>query len=120
MSPAYDQRNIKPARRLRANMTPWERKLWYGHLRGRPEHFRRQKPIGGYIVDFSCEQAKLVIELDGGGHYHADQHERDVARDADLTALGMLVLRFSNRDVDRNFEGVCAVIDAAVEQRMRQ
>ncbi|KAB8287404.1 endonuclease [Bifidobacterium ramosum] len=109
--PAYDKRNVALAKQLRRSMTPWERKLWYEYLRSRPEHFRRQKPIHRYIADFSCEQAKLVIELDGGGHYTDVQRAKDAARTADLERAGFTVLRFSNYDVDTNFEGVCEVIE---------
>ena len=112
--PDYDKRNVALAKRLRRSMTPWERKLWYGYLRLRPEHFRRQKPIGPYIVDFSCEQARLVIELDGGGHYTDEQREKDSKRTADIEGRGLKVLRFSNREVDRNFAGVCECIERAL------
>ncbi|NEG95221.1 DUF559 domain-containing protein [Bifidobacterium sp. SMB2] len=117
--PAYDKRNVAKARNLRKAMTPWERKLWHGYLRNRPEHFRRQKPIGPYIVDFSCNDAKLVIELDGGGHYTAEQQTYDQERTAFLNAKDFTVLRFTNIDIDRNFEGVCAVIGRELERRRK-
>ena len=65
----YDQNNVPRARELRKNMTPWERKLWYQFLKDYPVKFLRQKCIDHFIVDFYCFQAKMVIELDGGGHY---------------------------------------------------
>ena len=65
----YDQNNVPSARELRKNMTPWERKLWYQFLKDYPVKFLRQKCIDHFIVDFYCFQAKMVIELDGGGHY---------------------------------------------------
>ena len=57
------------ARDLRKNMTPWERKLWYEFLKDYPVRFQRQKSIGNFIVDFYCAKARLVVELDGGGHF---------------------------------------------------
>ena len=65
----YAQNNVPRARELRKNMTPWERKLWYQFLKDYPVKFLRQKCIDHFIVDFYCFQAKMVIELDGGGHY---------------------------------------------------
>ena len=65
-------------------MTPWERKLWYDFLRNYPVRFQRQKAIGNYIVDFYCAKAGLVIELDGGGHYTAEQMKKDHVRTNEL------------------------------------
>ena len=64
----YNKNNIHLAKNLRKNMTPWERKLWYQFLRSYPLRFQRQKAIDEYIVDFYCAKARIVIELDGGGH----------------------------------------------------
>ena len=111
---SYNKRNVALAKQLRRSMTPWERKLWYEYLRFRPEHFRRQKPIGEYIADFSSEQAKLIIELDGGGHYSEQQRSADELRTGELEKEGFTVLRFSNYDVDCNFEGVCRAIESAI------
>ncbi|MBR3752774.1 MAG: endonuclease domain-containing protein [Ruminiclostridium sp.] len=107
----YDKNNIPLARNLRKNMTPWERKLWYDFLRTYPARFQRQKAIGSYIADFYCAKAKLVIELDGGGHYDPNQIEQDARRTKALQAMGLTVLRFSNLDIHRNFSGVCQSID---------
>ena len=113
----YNKDNVPLARKLRKEMTPWERKLWYEYLSGYPVRFQRQKAIGEYIVDFYCVKACLVVELDGGGHYEAEQAQKDAARTADLEGMGLHVLRFSNLDVDRNFSGVCEMIDQAVQKR---
>ena len=80
----YNRKNIPLARELRKNMTPWERKLWYDFLRAYPTRFRRQEVLGNYIADFYCPKAKLVVELDGGGHYEEKQQERDSKRTLDL------------------------------------
>ena len=96
-------------------MTPWERKLWYQYLRDYPLRFQRQKAIGNYIVDFYCAKARLIVELDGGGHYTAQQSESDAIRTSELEAMNLTVLRICNLDVDRNFSGVCACIDLKVK-----
>jgi very-short-patch-repair endonuclease len=100
------------ARRLRKNMTPQEAKLWV-HLRTwraeRGLHFRRQVPRLGYILDFACLSAKLVVEVDGGQH----GGPRDILRNQRLANVGFRVLRFWNSDVDDNLDGVLqAILDA--------
>jgi adenine-specific DNA-methyltransferase len=70
--------------------------------------FRRQVPIGNYIVDFVCQEAKLVVELDGG--QHADQVAYDTARTEWLVSVGYRVLRFWNTDLTENEEGVLTAI----------
>ena len=116
----YNQDNIPLAKELRKNMTPWERKLWYEFLRDYPVRFQRQKAIGAYIADFYCAKAKLVIELDGGGHYSADQAEKDARRTNDLQQQGLKVIRFSNLDIDRDFYSVCEHIDLAIHRSLPQ
>jgi very-short-patch-repair endonuclease len=106
----------KRARSLRANATSAERAIWYlvrGHrLNG--VGFRRQTPIGPYIVDFVSHAAKLVVEIDGGQHYENAHEARDARRDKFLRSKGSRVLRFSNHEVMTNSEGVWGVIAAAV------
>ncbi|MBR6790906.1 MAG: endonuclease domain-containing protein [Oscillospiraceae bacterium] len=111
----YNKSNIPLTKELRKNMTPWERKLWYGFLRGYPLRFQRQKAVGNYIVDFYCAKARLIIELDGGGHYTEEQAEKDKIRTKTLESMNLTVLRICNLDIDRNFGGICAHIDAAVK-----
>ncbi len=107
----YNKENIPLAKTLRKNMTPWERKLWYDYLRNYPIRFQRQKAIGNYIVDFYCAKARLVVELDGGGHYTAKQSEKDETRTRELESMNLKVVRICNLDIDRNFRGVCEYID---------
>ena len=95
---------------LRKNMTKEERHLWYDFLKKLPVTFHRQKVIGGYIVDFYCAEKRLVIEIDGGQHFELSGVESDKKRDEQLNALGLTVVRYSNFDINRNFEGVCADI----------
>ena len=116
----YNKDNIPLAKALRKNMTPWERHLWYDFLRSYPVRFQRQKAIGNYIADFYCAKARLVVELDGGGHYTAEQAQSDAIRTKALEAMNLRVLRICNLDVDRNFHGVCEYIDFAVRQSLPQ
>lgn len=95
------------AQSLRKNMTKEERHLWYDFLKTLPVTVNRQKVIGNYIVDFYCAAAKLVIELDGSQHYERSGMETDRKRDSDLYELGLTVLRYSNQDINKNFDGVC-------------
>ncbi|KFI52176.1 hypothetical protein BCAL_2099 [Bifidobacterium callitrichos DSM 23973] len=99
-------------------MTPWERKLWHGYLKTYPVRWQRQKPIGRFIVDFYCAKARLVIELDGGGHYSEDARAADLQRTKELEHEGLMVIRFSNLEVDRMFCEVCEQIDRVARQRI--
>ena len=98
------------AQKLRREMTKEERHLWYDFLKSLPETVNRQKVIDRYIVDFYCARAKLVIELDGSQHYEREGLENDCMRDEYLRSRGITVLRYSNRDVHENFDGVCTDI----------
>jgi very-short-patch-repair endonuclease len=84
------------AKQLRREMTPAERRLWMAIRRNALDgfHFRRQQVIEGYIADFYCDAAKLVIELDGG--VHQEQWRYDESRDKAISDLGIRVLRISN------------------------
>ena len=101
-------------------MTPWEQKIWYDFLRNYPVRFQRQKAIGNYIADFYCAKARLVIELDGGGHYTPEQAEKDEQRTYDLSAMNLTVARICNSDIDRNFCGVCEYVDRLVQNSLPQ
>ena len=114
----YNHKNVEFARNLRKEMTPWERKLWYNFLNKYPVRFQRQKPISDYIADFVCSKANLIVELDGGGHYTPEQQEKDRIRTSKLESLGYKIIRFSNRDIDKNFYGVCTVIDEEVKSKI--
>ena len=100
---------------LRINMTKEEKHLWYDFLNKLPVNFYRQKVIGNYIVDFYCAKTGLVIEIDGGGHYTAEQAEKDHLRTKDLERMELTVIRICNLDIDRNFSGVCEYIDLNVK-----
>ena len=102
------------SRELRKNMTDAERFLWpkirKKQIKGHQVY--RQKIIGNYIVDFYCPRAKLIIELDGGQHYQGIQKEKDLVRSGFLENRGFEVLRFSNREVFENIDGVLECISA--------
>ena len=97
---------LNNAKALRGNQTEAEQRLWY-HLRAHRFmglKFKRQKPVGHYIVDFVCLEYQLIIEIDGG--QHAEQMTYDRHRDAWLRSQGYTVLRFWNNDVMQQLEGV--------------
>ena len=114
-----DNSQLETARRLRKDMTPHERKLWYLFFRKYPVKIYKQRIIGRFIVDFYCASAGLIIEVDGSQHYEPRGAAYDSERSAFLTSLGLEVLRFSNRDIDRDFYGVCTQIDLTVQKRLK-
>jgi very-short-patch-repair endonuclease len=118
MSLDYNPKLIPLAKTLRRTLTRHERRLWYEFLARHSVRFQRQKTIGEFIVDFYCHKAKLVVELDGGQHYHDDGIVHDEKRTAALRAIGLCVIRFSNREIDENFPGVCQEIFRVVEERV--
>ena len=113
-----DYHQLENARQLRREMTPHERKLWYLFLRKYPVKIYKQRIIGKFIVDFYCASAKLIIEVDGSQHYEPQGMTYDMERSAFLSALDLDVLRFSNREIDRDFRGVCEQIDRAIQSRL--
>jgi very-short-patch-repair endonuclease len=106
------------ARILRRNMTRQEKRLWYDYLQHYPIKVYKQRIIDNYIADFFCYQARLVIELDGSQHYTVEGKSYDAARTEVLEKYGLHVLRFTNMDIDKKFEGVCYVIDKTIKERM--
>ena len=110
-SPGKDKR-----RELRSNMPRSEVILW-SKLRGKQvldTKFRRQHGIGPYIVDFYCQEKKLVIEVDGDSHFTPEAKEYDRLRQIYIESLGIRIVRFTNDDVDQNLEGVLEVIATAI------
>lgn len=107
------------ARSLRKNMTRQEKRLWYDFLRCYPVKIYKQRIIDNFIVDFYCHSASLIIELDGSQHYTEEGEKHDEARTEILERYGLYVLRFSNKDVDDEFEGVCRMIDKIIKDRMK-
>ena len=110
----------KYARKLRSEMTDAEHRFWYcvRRKRLRAVQFYRQKPISRYIVDFYAPAARLVIEIDGGQHFTEEGRIADARRDAELSRMGLAVLRFDDRQIlmetdavlDEVWKAICAAI----------
>ncbi|MBX9777137.1 MAG: endonuclease domain-containing protein [Xanthobacteraceae bacterium] len=114
---AISVRHRSRARALRRDMTDAETKIWQ-RLRAHRFmglSFRRQLPVGPYIVDFVCLEARLIIEIDGGQH-ESDQAAYDAKRDAWLRSQGFRILRFWNNDVLKNLRGVLERVAEAVQE----
>ncbi len=120
MQRKYNKEIIPTAKMLRKNMTKEEKHLWYDFLRTYPIHFSRQKVLGKYIADFYCAKAKLVIEIDGSGHYTEEGMKYDEERTAFLEEYGLTVVRIPNAEIHKNFLNVCEYIDHLVEQSLSQ
>jgi very-short-patch-repair endonuclease len=111
---------IARSRELRRSMTHAEKLLWE-RLRGSQVdglRWRRQQVIDGFIADFYCHAARLVIELDGA--IHQQQSGYDAARDNALAAHNLLILRFTNTEVETNINKVLAQIHSTCQQRTHQ
>ena len=111
----YNHSNVVLAKQLRKNATPQENRLWYDFLSKHLIRFQRQKAIGNFIADFYCHRAKLVIEIDGLQHQTEEGKEKDQIRTERLEEYGLTVIRITNREIDRNFLGVCDYIDAILK-----
>ena len=105
------------AKALRSDLTEAERSLWTrlkaNQINGL--RFKRQHPIGKFIVDFYCHRAMLVIELDGGVHLNTEVKERDEGREIELEKLGLKVMRFTNREVLEDLDKVARKLIKATE-----
>ncbi|MGB5082256.1 MAG: endonuclease domain-containing protein [Burkholderiales bacterium] len=113
MALVHNIARLKPRRReLRRQLTIAEARLW-NHLKGRAlrgRKFRRQHSVGPYVLDFYCPAERLAVELDGAAHDHEAAQHRDAIRTLFLQGAGIRVVRFENREVIENLEGVLAVI----------
>ena len=117
MSRKSGERLADISRMLRKNMTREEKHLWYDFLKKLPLTVHRQKTMDNYIVDFYIPCVKLIIEIDGAQHYSEIGREKDALRDEHFARSGNMVLRFTNADVNRNFEGVCTRIIRHIRER---
>ena len=116
----YNKNLKQPSRDLRNNMTDAEKRLW-SKLRAKQIlglQFYRQKPLLNFIVDFYCPAANLVIECDGGQHFTDEGLEADRVRDEILVELGLVVLRFSNRQVLTEIDDVIELIFQTAQSRI--
>ncbi len=118
MSPASGSLRAH-SRELRRNMTDAERRLWSRIRLKQLEdcQFYRQRILGGYIVDFFCPSARLIVEVDGGQHFSGEGRVSDQRRDQYFDSCGLKVLRFTDRDVLLNAEGVVESILVAMNSR---
>jgi very-short-patch-repair endonuclease len=109
--------SIEHARTLRKRLTPQEVKLWVKlrELKSLGYRFRRQAPVGPYIVDFISFRSRLVIEADGGQHGMPEGARSDQVRDRLLHAQGFKILRFWNSDIDQNLDGVMESVLASLD-----
>lgn len=106
------EEKFNKARNLRKKSTPQELKLWklIKNKQVKNYKFKRQVPIGNYIVDFSCAEKKLIIEIDGGQHNTETEIIYDKKRTEYLEKQGYKVIRFWNNEIDNNIEGVYSII----------
>ena len=116
----YESALTTCAQSLRRAMTPHERKLWFLFLRSYATKFYRQRVIDGYVADFYCPAARLVVELDGSQHYEEASWQSDAKRTASFGKRGVAVLRFTNADINERFPEVCECIDREVNRRKAQ
>ena len=103
----YNKKLVSVAQNLRKGMTAEEKHLWYDFLKKLPVSVCRQKNIGNYIVDFFISGKRIAIEIDGSQHGIPENRESDRLRDKDLNALGIQVLRYTNREINQRFRAVC-------------
>jgi len=107
----FHNQKLRPfSRKLRCEMTKEERHLWYDFLKDLSVTVNRQKVLGGYIADFYIASRKIVIELDGSQHYTEPGKVTDQDRDAWMCDKGITVLRYTNLQIQRDFEAVCSDI----------
>ena len=107
----YNKKYKERAKKLRKEMTQEERKLWYMFLKKHSERFLRQKVIDNYIVDFYCPKKRLVIEIDGSQHYTIEGKKYDKIRTELLNAYNLKVIKFSNLEINKQFQEVCELIN---------
>ena len=115
MSLDYNKNNVTLAKELRKKATPQENHLWYDFLAKYEVRFQRQKAIDNFIADFYCHRVKLVIEIDGAQHYTEEGVQKDEFRTEILEGYDLRVIRFTNRQINTNFRGVCEYIDSVVK-----
>lgn len=120
MSLDYNKKNTPLAKNLRSNATPQENHLWYDFLSNYEVRFQRQKAIDNFIADFYCHKANLIIKIDGSQHYTEQEREKDDFRTEILNGYDLKVIRFTNKQINTNFHGVCEYIDSVVQASFRE
>jgi very-short-patch-repair endonuclease len=119
MSIDYNSKNIILAKQLRKHATLQENRLWYDFLSKYEVRFQRQKAIDHFIADFYCHKAKLIIEIDGSQHYSKQGRQKDCFRTEILESYDLRVIRFTNYQIDVNFQGVCEYIDSIIKASIK-
>ena len=119
MSLEYNKNNIMLAKDLRRKATSQEKHLWYDFLSKYEIRFQRQKAIGNFIADFYCHQARLIIEIDGSQHFTEQGLQKDEFRTEILESYDLMIIRFTNRQINLNFRDVCEYIDEVVRERLK-
>jgi len=112
---------LKPtAHKLRESMTKAEACLWKYGLKSKKLGviFRRQRPVGRYIVDFVCLELKIIIEVDGESHNHPEIYDNDIIRQKYLENLGFMVVRFTDEEVLKSINGVMIILEDIVKNRL--
>ncbi len=112
----YNGELIPRAKELRKEMTRHEKHLWYDFLRDYPVKIYRQRTNLGYIADFYCAAAKIVIELDGSQHFEPEALAYDEGRTCVFENQGITVIRFTNHQIDTEFVEVCTEIDRVIRE----
>jgi very-short-patch-repair endonuclease len=106
----YNESLTEFAKELRKNMTPEERHLWYDFLKFLPMTVKRQYIVGNYILDFFIPSTNIAIEIDGSQHSEIKGKKADEIRDRDLSEVGIKVIRYTNSQVNKQFDGVISNI----------
>ena len=120
MSLKYNKANIALAKILRNNSTKEEKRLWYDFLSTYGVRFQRQKAIDNYIADFYCHKAGLIIELDGSQHFTREGMREDEIRTEVMEKYGLIIIRFTNQQINSSFDDVCSYIDLSVKERLAE
>ena len=107
MDETYKASLLKNSKSLRTQMTPEERHLWYDFLKKLPVTVHRQKVLYRYIVDFYINHKQLIIEIDGIQHGEEENYEKDKDRDEFLKSKGFQIVRYTNKEINHNFKGIC-------------
>ena len=107
-------------RKLRRDMTPDERHLWYDFLKHQSPRFRRQYAVPPYVLDFYCHALRLAIEIDGKQHHTDEGILYDESRTDYLAQQGIAVLRFTNEQIYRHFPEVCYTITKKIKARRQE
>ena len=120
MNKFSNQRLTKSSQTLRHNMTKEEKHLWYDSLKDLPVTVKRQKVFERYIADFYIPKAKLIIELDGSQHYTKEGEKSNNERDRFFEKNGIIVLRYTNLQIQTQFRNICEDIWSQIDARAEE